>query len=215
MTTDHIVMLYRHARRKVVDAGYEWEIEWQANRDLGRITETEFLREAAWIILSAGFRESVVRRHFGAISDAFLDWSDAKTISQEIEACREKAMEVFGNERKIGAIAEIVARVAEDGMDYIKEQIRAEGVNFLQKLPYVGPTTVYHLAKNIGFDVIKPDRHLVRMAEASGHSSPMEMCSRVAKVVGESLSVVDVVLWRYATITSNYESEFRQRKEGL
>ena len=208
MTTDRMVALYVDARRKVIDAGYGWEIEWQASRDVRKISESQFLREAAWVVLSTGFRESVVRRYFRAISDAFLDWTDAKAISREVDACQERAMEVFGNRQKIRAIAEIVTRVAEVGMDGVRERIQAEGVRYLQEFPYVGPITAYHLAKNIGLDVVKPDRHLVRMAAASGHSSPKEMCSRVAKVVGESLCVVDVVLWRYATLTSDYEDEF-------
>ena len=211
MTTDQIVALYGDARQRVIDAGYGWEIEWQASCDVGKIAESEFLREAAWVVLSAGFRESVVRRYFGAISDAFLDWTDAQAIHRDIATCQERAMAVFANGRKIRAIAEIVTRVAEKGMDEIRERIHADGVQYLREFPYVGPVTAYHFAKNIGLDVVKPDRHLVRMAAASGHSSPMEMCSRVAKVVGESLCVVDLVFWRYATLTNNYEEEFRRK----
>lgn len=209
MTTDHMVALYFDARQKVIDAGYGWEIEWQATRNVSDIGESDFLREAAWVVLSSGFRESVVRRHFSAISEAFLDWADAKVIDREVEGCKARAMEVFGNGQKIGAIAEIVSRVAEAGMEEVRERIQVDGVSYLQRFPYVGPITAQHLAKNIGLDVVKPDRHLVRMAAASGHSSPKEMCARVAEVVGESLGVVDVVFWRYATLTSDYEDEFR------
>lgn len=209
MTNDHLVALYFDARRKVIDAGYGWEIEWQATRDVRKIEESEFLREAAWVVLSTGFRESVVRRHFSAISGAFLDWTDAKAIDREMESCKARAMKVFGNGQKIGAIAEIVSRVAKEGMDEIRKRVQAGGVNYLQEFPYMGPITAHHLAKNIGLDVVKPDRHLVRMAAASGHSSPTDMCASVARSVGELVCVVDVVLWRYATLTSDYEDEFR------
>ena len=118
-------------------------------------------------------------------------------------------MAAFGNRRKIKAIGEIATRVAEVGIEHIKAEIRCRGVRYLQEFPFMGPITSYHLAKNLGLDVVKPDRHLMRMAWASGHESPLRMCLRVAAVVGDSVSVVDLVLWRYATLNGDYEGEFR------
>ena len=118
-------------------------------------------------------------------------------------------MAAFGNRRKIEAIGEIARHVAEDGIEHIKAEIRSRGVSYLQKFPFIGPVTSYHLAKNLGLDVVKPDRHLVRMAWASGHECPLKMCLIVADVVGDSVSVVDLVLWRYATLNGDYEGEFR------
>ena len=34
------------------------------------------------------------------------------------------------------------------------------------------------------------------------------MCSKVARIVGDSLGVVDLVFWRYATLNKNYEMVF-------
>ena len=37
-------------------------------------TESDLLREAAWVILCSGFREAVIRRMFDFISLCFCDW---------------------------------------------------------------------------------------------------------------------------------------------
>src|SRR5204862_28581 len=53
------------------------------------------------------------------------------------------------------------------------EALRAHGPTWLTRCPYIGPVTCWHLAKNVGMDVVKPDRHLVRMAQASGARDPI------------------------------------------
>jgi hypothetical protein len=60
--------------------------------------------------------------------------------------------------------------------------------------------TTYHLAKNLGVDVVKCDRHLMRLAPILGFHSPEEMCAAIGHQVGEPVSVVDIVLWRYCTL---------------
>jgi len=204
-----LVHLYLEAREYVVGAGYGEEIRWQEELEFDDVTESVFLREAAWVVLSAGFREAIVRKCFDSVSEAFLGWRSAEEIVARREDCEKRALAVFGSRRKIGAIAEIAGRVAEDGIEKVKMGIRTNGVTFLQEFPFVGPVTSYHLAKNLGVDVVKPDRHLVRMAQASGYSSALEMCSMVAAAVGESVAVVDLVFWRYATLNHDYETEFQ------
>ena len=208
MNLDRLVTLYLSAKEYVAYSGYDVEIEWQASVELGNVTETVFLQEAAWVVLSAGFRESVVRRCFRSLSRAFLDWESAEAIVTNRGDCEREALAVFGNRRKIDAITEIARRVAEEGIEHVKAEIQRKGVAYLQEFPFVGPVTSFHLAKNLGIDVVKPDRHLVRMATLSGHESPFAMCSRVASAVGDSVAVVDLVLWRYATLNGAYETEF-------
>jgi hypothetical protein len=82
----------------------------------------------------------------------------------------------------------------------VREKVRAQGVDFLQTLDFVGPVTKYHLAKNIGLDGVKPDRHLVRLAKAARFQSPNDLCQAIANITGDKLSVIDLVLWRYLTL---------------
>ena len=72
----------------------------------------------------------------------------------------------------------------------------------------VGASTAFHLAKNLGVPVVKPDRHLLRVSNAAGFESPHDLCAVIADIVGDSVSVVDLVIWRYATLKPSYSSDF-------
>ena len=205
MSDESRALIYMEIKELVIRAGYGAEVDWQAEVDFERVTEAEFLREAAWVILSTGFREAVLRKCFEGISKAFLGWRNARAIDGRRRECKEAALAVFQNRRKIEAISDIVRKVAEEGIDCIKREIRLNGVEYLRQLPYIGPVTAYHLAKNLGLDVVKADRHLVRMARSAGYETPFEMCAEVAGTVGDSVAVVDVVLWRYATLSKDYD----------
>lgn len=200
--------VYLTMKEAVVARGFAWEIDWQAERRLDQIGESEFLRESAWTVLSAGFRETVVRRLFGPICDAFLGLQSAAVIQANRVGCRQAALEVFGNRRKIDAILDITCVVAASGFEVIRRRVREEDVRFLQTLPYIGPITAFHLAKNLGLPVVKPDRHLQRIATTAGFASPRELCELISNRVGEPVQVVDVVLWRYATLFRDYVTVF-------
>ena len=208
LDTGQLAAAYLDIKEYLVRVGYADEIDWQADVCFEDTTESDFLREAAWVVLSAGFRESVLRRHFHRISEAFLCWCSAAEIVAEAADCRRRAMSVFAHSRKIEAIAEICDRVARCGFREVKGSIRTHGVGFLQELPFVGPVTSHHLAKNLGMDIVKPDRHLTRIARVAGYESPREMCSQIVHVVGDTLGVVDLVLWRYATLDRRYTHRF-------
>jgi len=197
------------AHEMVVAAGFAAEIDWQEGQCLDVVSESEFLREAAWVILSAGMRETVVRNRFGKVTAAFLKWESAEAIVRRRDQCIRRALAAFGHPGKISAIGEVAVFVAEQGFDIWRDRLRFDGLNELQQLPFIGPITRYHLAKNLGLDVVKPDRHLVRMARAAGFDEPEAMCRVIAEVTGDRLGTVDVVLWRFATLERGYLKWFR------
>lgn len=204
MVDPPLVTAYRQAKESVIRSGYAEEIRWQEHVRYDEITESDFLREAAWVILSCGMRESVVRRKFAEVSDAFLNWTSARAIANRAEACRSLALVSFNSPPKIDAIIDVACGVAALGFDAVKELIREDGIQYLQRFRYIGPVTAFHLAKNIGFPVAKPDRHMARIAERIGYTSPQELCERLAEATGESIAVVDLVLWRFATLNTSY-----------
>lgn len=199
---------YLTAREAVVAAGFAAEIDWQDDQRIDAVSESVFLREAAWVILSAGMRESVVRDRFGQVTTAFLKWESAEVIARRRRQCIRRALAVFNHPGKIGAISEVAVLLAEVGFDAFRDRLRSDGLRELQQLPFIGPITRYHLAKNLGLDVVKPDRHLVRMAQAAGFTDPEAMCRVIAEVTGDRLATVDVVLWRFATLDPKYRNWF-------
>ncbi len=199
---------YLTAREFVVDAGFGFEIDWQDTRDFCRIVERDFLQEAAWVVLAAGMADSVVRRVFGDVSEAFLGWRSALDIAVHQEQCIERAERTFRNKRKLRAIAFIAESVAAVGFDAFKEQLETDGPAALRDLAFIGPVTCFHLAKNIGMDVVKPDRHLMRAAAAARVNDPTELCHAIAGVTGDRLATVDLVFWRYGALRRDFEVLF-------
>lgn len=205
--------VYLTAKEAVVARGFAWEMDWQAERRLDRIGETDFLRESAWTVLSAGFREALVRRLFRPVCGAFLGLQSAAAIQANRARCRRDALKVFNNRRKVTAILDIASIVDGMGFERVRRQIEQDDVRFLQTLPYIGSITAFHLAKNLGLPVVKPDRHLQRIAAAAGFGSPLELCQLISDHLGEPVGVVDVVLWRYATLFPDYVTVFAASRD--
>lgn len=199
---------YLAAKELVITEGYEGEIYWQDKVRLTQTTESDFLRESAWVVLSSGMRETVIRRKFLAISAAFHFWHSADRISMNSDACRTQALGFFRHRGKIEAIVTIAEKISRYGFKDFRKQLETQGVEFLRSLPFIGPATSYHLAKNLGLDVVKPDRHLLRLAAATGYPTPHKLCQDISEEVGERLAVVDLVLWRFATLKRDYVSFF-------
>jgi hypothetical protein len=78
-------------------------------------------------------------------------------------------------------------------------------IDYLETLPWIGPITKYHLARNIGIDCVKPDRHLVKLANMFGFSSPYEMCIEIQKYSpNDRLGTIDLILWRDCNLRGSY-----------
>jgi hypothetical protein len=202
---DNSLMLkYSFAKTIVMDEGFQNEILWQSNLHFEDLDESTFLREIAWVILTCGMKESIIRNRFCEISNCFFNWSSAKMISNNKENCVTEALRIFNNNAKINAIVNSALRVERSGFHKIKQNIKQKPIQTLQEFDYIGPVTVFHLAKNIGLPVAKPDRHLVRIAQMENYRDVQTFCRDISRLSGDSIPVVDIVFWRFATIESDY-----------
>jgi hypothetical protein len=191
------LQIYARAAEYVRAAGLDQEIAWQRQTNLEKLTEPTFLREAAWVILCSGFRETVVRRVFDHISLCFCDWDSAAAIVESYPACYLAARASFRNAPKLAAIVELARRIEAAGFAALKAAILSDPIGTLRKFRFIGPVTVWHLAKNIGYDAAKPDRHLVRVSKRLGFRGPHQFCAAIAKVNGEAVKVIDLIVWRF------------------
>jgi hypothetical protein len=210
LKTEELVQAYLYARNAVVAAGFLDEIQYHESLCFDWVKESDFLREAAWVILCSGTSEAVIRRKFPHITHAFLDWRSAQSIVENRNRSRAAALVLYAHAGKIDAILEIASAIARDGFPFIRASIKRSGVDYLRHFSYLGPATSFHLAKNIGLNVVKPDRHLVRISSVFGYDSPREMCQKISAAIGDRVPVVDTVFWRYATIERMYTSRFRE-----
>ena len=203
---------YLDAKSVVLQSDYAADVV--ANRSVQKIAEPDFLRELAWVVLSAGMAERVVRLKFDAISKAFLYWSSAAEISIREEICVASALQHFAHKGKIAAIAAAATLVAKTSFEVLLEEVMVNPVLELQRFSYIGPVTAFHLAKNLGVRIAKPDRHLTRLCKVAGFVQVGELCNCIASFLGDDVSKVDTVLWRFATLDRSYLDRFAAHIEG-
>lgn len=143
----------------------------------------EFASETIFVICNSGMRYTVARGIFDRVMPALAGGSPV--------------IEVFRHPGKAAAI-ETIWR---DRTDLYAECIHRAGkgpfelLAFCEALPWIGGITKYHLAKNFGTDVAKPDVHLQRLADREGCTA-QALCERLAKETGLRVATVDTVLWR-------------------
>lgn len=173
---------YLLIKAQLIIDGYEDEINWQ--RDLKPCDSSESFRdEIVWVILNSGMREQICRMIAKRIKEARAADKDISTA--------------FNHVGKVNAIKFMFANYKRLFNEY---QAATDKITYLQTIPFLGTITKYHAAKSLGFDCIKPDRHLVRIAKEHGFSDCNYMCNVLSEQTGDKVSVIDIVLWRAANL---------------
>lgn len=173
---------YFKLKEKLIEFGYGHEIDWIANIQPCSDAD-DFASEAAWVILNSGMKEQIARQIWNKIKKAWL--------------LGEPTSSAFGHKGKVAAI-DFIMKNKQDIFDQYNCSLNK--LEFLESLPFIGPITKYHLAKNLGIDCVKPDRHLERLTRFYGFGNPFNMCYLIGQATGDKVSMVDMVLWRSANL---------------
>jgi hypothetical protein len=153
------------------------DIEWSENAGPPDDAE-DFALEAIFVICNSGMKNTVARRIFEKVKAALQVGQSARTV--------------FGHSGKVGAIDRVWA---ERDQLFVAYTAATDKVAFCETIPWIGGITKYHLAKNFGAQVAKPDVHLQRLADLHGVSA-QALCERLAKATGYKVATVDLLLWR-------------------
>lgn len=179
-------MIDEKAFRDIVDeldtAGFaQDDIQWSEN--CGAPSDAaDFASEAIWVICNSGMKNTVARLIFDRIMPA-------------VRAGR-SAGEGFGHTGKVAAIDTIWRDREALYQGYMSADDKVE---FCASLPWIGGITKYHLAKNFGAQVAKPDVHLQRLADREGVTC-QALCERLAATSGYKVATVDLLLWRACAV---------------
>ncbi len=144
------------------------DIPWSKEiLEKGITNHNHLFSEYAYIVYLSGFRETVVSAKWEALSKAYGGF-DVDYVIENKEKVRGEAFPIFKNEKKLDAILRGVA-IIKKIPDLKKFKTEAEeDIDSLKRLPYIADVLKFHLAKNIGLDVCKPDVHLVRLSTNAG-----------------------------------------------
>lgn len=177
-----LINFYYNARKYVMENGYKQEVEWCEHRKEFEYCDAEtFYFEYVYVVLNAGMKEQIARK----IYDRFCNNLDFTTI---------------GHQGKRMAIQEGSIKYKQWFLEIKNLRTTTYQIEYLKTLPWIGDITKYHLARNIGIDCVKPDRHLVRLANKFNFDTPHQMCRNIHDVTNERLGVIDVILWRYCNL---------------
>jgi len=181
---EQLLRFYGNAKAAVIREGYAGEVEHVRQLQPFPCPPEWFLYQYIFVVISSGMKNQV-----------------AEGILQKVMASGKYDPSVIGHPGKRAAIERALK---DSDMWFGKLCQSCDKLEYLATLPWIGPITKFHLARNIGIDVAKPDRHLVRLSErfgyGSGYADVQEMCQFLSNQVGDKIGVVDVVLWRYSNL---------------
>lgn len=168
--------------------------QWRAETP-DRCSDQDLLREYGWVVCSCGLTPQVIEKHWDRLGEAFRHW-DPQAVAARSRDVRIEALGIMRNPRKIDAILAFADDLAREPglMQRLAAMPMKQVLAKLVTLPWVGENNRYHLARNLGWDVVVRTGPVVRLA-AYLETTSEELCGRLAAETGERIRTVDLVLW--------------------
>lgn len=168
---------FRRLERAVHDAGHHADSTWPEKLVPPKSAE-RFAEAAVYVIVNSGMKYAVAQTIFARCMEKLHQHG--------------KVRRIFGHPGKARAIERIWSQRQRLFEAYQEANDKLE---FCASLPWVGPVTKFHLAKDLGVDVAKPDVHLARLARHD-RTTVERLCRRLARKTGYRVATIDTILWR-------------------
>jgi len=180
-----LLELYNFIKDFVIEKGYKQEIEWCSNiPEIEKITKWDFFREYVWVVINSGMKNSVAEKIFNRF------WNNGHLN-----------FDAIGHPHKRESIKKVYNRLDRYCSNWKRSKNR---LKYIESLPHIGKITKYHLARNLGLDYAKPDRHLVRISSLFKFNNVQKFCGKISNLSGDKIGLVDLIFWRFATLNDNY-----------
>ncbi len=177
----NIIDFFSNALDFCIKNGYEEEIDHvRTNYFDDSVEAKHFLNAFVYVVLNTGMKNQVAEKIYRELID-----------SGDLD----KSVKHKGKHKAIT----LAFRNYETWFKELKQA--DDKVEYLGSLFFIGDITKYHLARNLGLDVAKPDRHLQRIADKFGYTDVQEMCKYISEITEERIGTVDVILWRFCNLT--------------
>ena len=186
-----IITFYKKAKKIIIEKGYQKEIEIVENRKYEDITPSKFFDEYLFVVLNSGMKNQIAEKIYKKYWEIAQGFKTQQLLN---------GLSAIKHEGKHAAIERAIHNCIEwyDSLDMCKTD--TDKISYLETLPWIGQITKYHLARNLGIDCAKPDRHLQRVAKYFGYTDVQQMCKELSNFIGERIGTIDIVLWRYCNI---------------
>ena len=208
-------------------------LQYYDNLNPAEITCAEILAEVSWVVYSSGFRHDVVKKYWPAISQAFhgFEIEEVASLHENMESearriCRDcgfnnlnKAMWGIQNACRIIEL-DFEKRALGGLAGYLMELSRKKVYDLVRLAPLlvtelrfkgIGNTTIFHLMKNLGIDVFKPDIHVRRTLAELGltreeDASTVDICRAMLLLSQASqmrIVELDTLLFEYGRLSGD------------
>lgn len=176
------------AENEVYRMGHGEEIRYFSGIKFEDQSIDTFVNEYIYVILNSGISEKgahkIHARVVKAMNELRPDWDlEIPRVSWKRYAIRS---------------------AVDHGKEWFERVKKADDkISVIRSLPSLGGEALgYHLARNMGIDCVKPDRHMKRLAKRFGYATPLEMCQDIKDDFEKNirLGVIDYILWRYCEI---------------
>lgn len=175
-----IIGFYNKAKEFVLNTEYVKEFEDVDKRYFKDTTPQKFLSQYAFVVLNAGMKNQVAEKMYERMCKEGID---------TVHHMGKKKAIIYVSDNYVSIFEELKNRHGD-----------LRKIEFLKDLPWIGDITKYHLARNLGIDCAKPDRHLFRLAEKYGFENTHLMCDYINSKTGDRVGSIDLVLWRYINL---------------
>lgn len=162
------------------------DLKWIKSRNTLTSSFKEFYEEYTYVVIASGFRGRT-----------------AAKLTPLLINCKgefDSMYKIFKNERKCKALSTVwrIYGIEEKQWQLFRDSL--DTVEKLETLPYIGPVTKFHLARNIGLenDIVKPDLHLLRYASELGFETPRKLVEHIhdyEEYNHFALGTIDFILW--------------------
>ena len=189
-----MAIYYAIIKEAIIDKGYENEINW-INNIPNPIDKDLFYREYSWVVINSGMNNKIAEKIYKNFwNNGYPDFS------------------AINHPNKNEALKKVYSRLNLYFLHFTESKNK---LMFLKSLPHIGDITKYHLARNLGLNYAKPDRHLVRISSLFNHINVQEFCKKLSVLTDDPIGLVDLVLWRFATLYPNYLELIKEKIEEV
>ncbi len=157
------------------------------------LNSSEFASEVIYVILASGFSQKTAKKKYFEIMNYINNLNDKKIELSDL-------LTIFNNKNKMSAIMNIWKNKDMLTRDYYQLNDDKNRMKFLLKLPFIGPITQNHIARNLGINTVKPDIWIVRLSNSCGYTSYHDMFDELSKLTEYPIGYLDVILWKACQI---------------
>lgn len=209
---------------KVTQKSFEKEYQWARNLVFDEKTDDWYFDTLKFIAFYSGFKAGTVTNKTDVINKHFSDFRTVANYGNEDIDRIMSDLEMIRHKRKIEGVIENAKAIVEiiEDEDYGSVQKYIESFkpnkskarlkdfyNILRsKFAYLGDVTAFHFMMEIGLDVVKPDRVLVRIFkrlrlidDEKQYFELIEHARNFSKATGEKIRYIDLVFVVYGQET--------------